>query len=54
MRRTIAPERLYELGVDELPNDIGDIRGRIYGAPARVFAWLDEKGDAHYSGILET
>jgi hypothetical protein len=44
---------LYELGVDELPDDIEDIRGRIYGAPARVFGWLDEQGGAQYAGIVE-
>jgi hypothetical protein len=53
MRYAIASADLYELGVDELPDDIEDIRGRIQGAPARVFAWLDEQGDAHYAGIVQ-
>jgi hypothetical protein len=53
MRDAIAPADLYELGVDELPDDIEDIRGRIQGEPARVFAWLDEEGGAHYTGIVQ-
>ena len=53
IRRGIAPADLYELGVDGLPDGIEDIRGRIYGEPARIFAWLDEHGRAQYFGIVQ-
>jgi hypothetical protein len=53
MRNGVAPADLYELGVDELPEGIEDIRGLIQNEPARVFGWLDEQGDAHYAGIVQ-
>jgi hypothetical protein len=53
MRDGIAPADLYELGVDELPEGIEDIRGRIQNEPARVFGWLDEEGDAQYTCIVQ-
>lgn len=36
--------QLFELGVDELPEEIEDIRGAIYGEPDRVYAiwWEDQ------------
>jgi hypothetical protein len=33
-------EEVYELGVDELPDGIADIRGTIYNQPERVFVHL--------------
>jgi len=53
MRNGVAPADLYELGVDELPEGIQDIRGLIQNEPARLFGWLDERGDAHYAGIIQ-
>jgi hypothetical protein len=48
----IAPAALVELGVDPLPDGIEDIRGRIQSESDRVFAWLDEWGNAQYTGIV--
>lgn len=43
---------LYELGVDELPDGVQDIRGRIHNEPSHVFAIVD--GDCvSYTGITE-
>ena len=45
---------MYELGVDALPAGVTDIRGRIIGNPARVFAYLlAEDHDAGYSCIIQ-
>lgn len=44
--------RLYELGVDDLPDGIKDIRGSIEkGEPDRVFAQIDSDGHTTYTGI---
>ena len=53
MRGGVAPADLYELGVDELPDGLEDIRGRIQNEPARVFGWLDEQGGAQYACIVQ-
>jgi hypothetical protein len=53
LRYDVAPADLYELGVDELPDGIEDIRGRIQNEPARVFGWLDEQGIAQYACIVQ-
>ena len=43
---------LYELGVDDLPEGIEDIRGNIYNQPSRIFGYLQD-GTAYYCGIIE-
>lgn len=43
---------LYVLGKDELPEDIEDIRGKIYNEPGLVFATENEYG-IQYGGIEE-
>lgn len=43
---------LYELGVDELPPGVEDIRGRIHNEPGRVFAIVDSDR-VGYVGIAE-
>jgi hypothetical protein len=53
MRHGVAPADLYELGVDELPGGVEDIRGRIQNEPARVFGWLDRRGDVQYACIVQ-
>ena len=53
MRHGISPAELYELGVDEPPDGIEDIRGRIQHEPARVFGWLDRQGDVQYACIVQ-
>jgi len=53
MRHAVTPADLYELGVDELPEGIEDIRGRIQNEAARVFGWLDERGAVQYSFIVQ-
>ena len=53
MRHAVTPADLYELGVDELPEGIEDIRGRIQNEAARVFGWLDERGAVQYSCIVQ-
>jgi len=48
---------LYELGVDDLPAGIEDIRGLIRSEPPRVFATLDADGAGgatFYFGIVES
>jgi hypothetical protein len=35
---TLSENTVYELGVDTLPEDCEDIRGRIHYQPSRVFA----------------
>lgn len=44
---------VYELGTDELPAPIEDIRGRIHCEPPHIYAYLDADGSAHYFGIDE-
>ncbi len=44
---------LYELGVDDLPEGVEDIRGSIHNEPTRVFAAVGEDGSVAYSGIVE-
>lgn len=44
---------LYELGVDELPEGVDDIRGRIHNEPGRVFAAVGQDGMVAYTGIVE-
>ena len=41
---------IYELGSDELPASVEDIRGRIHNEPARIFAAVIE-GEVTYFGI---
>ena len=43
--------QVWELGADELPDGLEDIRGRIHHEPQSVYGWLDEAGQAHYLGI---
>lgn len=51
-----AGQEFYELGVDELPPGVDDIRGSIYSEPDRVFAfvWHDKQGEVQvsYEGIV--
>jgi len=42
---------VLELGVDDLPDGLEDIRGRVHNQPARIFGYLDENGCPHYCGI---
>jgi hypothetical protein len=46
---------VYELGVDKLPANVVDIRGRIHCQPARVFAadYDEDMGGLRYFGIIE-
>ena len=48
---------IYELGVDVLPPDMPDIRGRIRHEPARVFGYYDFANDGssipQYFGLVE-
>lgn len=48
---------LYELGVDDLPDGLEDIRGSIYNEPDRVFGYFvrDSQGESegYYFGIRE-
>jgi len=43
---------LYELGVDELPDGLDDIRGSIHNQDGRIFGWLDDRGEPHYFAIV--
>ena len=44
---------LYELGVDDLPSQVEDIRGAIHEEPWRVFAAVYDDGSVSYHGIVE-
>lgn len=44
---------LYELGVDDLPGGLEDIRGHIHNEPTRVFGYVDEQDISRYVGISE-
>ena len=44
---------LFELGKEELPEGLEDIRGRIHNQPERVFGGLDAQDVPHYFGISE-
>ncbi|HUM37201.1 MAG TPA: hypothetical protein PLQ85_10055 [Anaerolineae bacterium] len=46
-----GPGTRYELGVDNLPDDVEDIRGRIHNEPARVFA-LQHGDGGEGSGVM--
>lgn len=50
-RLEVEADLLFELGVDEFPPPILDIRGRIENQPERVFAWIDCDGEARYFGV---
>ena len=39
-----------ELGVDELPAGVDDIRGRIHNEPEIILAIIND-GESHYTGI---
>lgn len=41
---------VFELGVDELPDGVEDIRGQIYNQPKYVFAYMD-CGEVAYFGV---
>lgn len=43
---------IYRLGEDTLPDNVEDIRGRIYHEPALVFARVENE-DISYFGIAE-
>lgn len=42
--------KLYELGVDKLPDDVEDIRGSIHYEPDQVFAIKEEVFGVTYFG----
>lgn len=42
---------IYELGEDEIPESVEDIRGKIYNQPSRVFALVDGD-DIWYVGVV--
>lgn len=42
---------LYELGEDDLPECVEDIRGHIYNQPSRVFALVNGE-DIRYLGVV--
>lgn len=46
-------DELYILGEDELPEEIEDIRGKIYGEPEIVYAWINRYNEVYYGGISE-
>ncbi len=41
----------YEIGEDELPSEIDDIRGLIHNEPPRVFGYVDDQGITRYFGL---
>ncbi len=45
-------DQVLELGVDDLPEDVEDIRGKIYNEPGRMFAAHDTDG-WFYFGVKE-
>lgn len=48
---------LFELGIDELPEGMEDIRGNIHNEPTRVFGFIEDIGggenEAFYVGVSE-
>jgi len=47
---------LYELGVDELPDGLEDIRGSIHNQAGRIFGYFGDSGGellARYFAIVE-
>lgn len=50
-REETETDRFFELGFDELPSPLADIRGHIEGEPERVFAWINCDGEPRYFGI---
>lgn len=46
---------MFELGVDELPEGLEDIRGNIINEPDRVFGYFDTFGEdkVYYIGVSE-
>ena len=45
---------VFELGVDDLPEEIEDIRGKVHNEPEYIYGYLDEQGITQYFGIRET
>ena len=43
----------WTLGVDALPPDVPDIRGRIHDEPRAVYAYRQDDGSIAYFGIEE-
>jgi hypothetical protein len=41
---------IYELGVDKLPSDVEDIKGKVQDEPAKIFAVILD-GDITYMGV---
>ncbi len=46
-------DQVYELGFEELPEGVDDIRGRIHGEPPRVFVRVDPDGLPNYFGVVD-
>lgn len=46
---------VYELGVDELPGSVEDIRGRIHNQEGRIFAVEidDDQGGVEYFSLVD-
>jgi hypothetical protein len=42
---------VYELGVDDLPEGVEDIRGNIHDEPDAVYAVVEENSNVAYFGI---
>lgn len=53
IRTSAVPDgRVYELGIDDIPDGIVDIRGAIHGEPPRVFAVVSPDECITYLGII--
>jgi hypothetical protein len=50
IRSNISAE-VYELGKDELPPEVEDIRGSVYEEPDRILAYVDGDGHVWYVGV---
>lgn len=53
MRSNSGADEMFELGVDDLPPSVRDIRGAIHNEPDHVFAFVYDDGHVSYAGIVE-
>lgn len=44
---------LFELGKDDLPDGLEDIRGQIYNQKGRIFGYLNETDAPNYFAVIE-
>jgi subtilisin family serine protease len=45
---------VYELGIDTLPENVPDIRGKVSYEPDRIFVVVVGQDDFHFFGVIET